>query len=419
MKSAAIARHIGGRVPDRRKTAPSNDETSETNAAAPNGGPQSKEIDKQGKINEEVRLGKEEQDATENAEEKRRSTLAAAKAESDQMAKDLADAAGVAEEKRFSLERSGAVQMAEESRKVGGEAKIEEERAAAEEVAEKAAEDVRKEEEELKRALDNARLLEEDARLAVKAAEDARKEEEEKRALEKARLEEDAQLAENAAEDARKEEEKEMALERARLEEDDRLAEAARNAEAEVSGADYIAEVEKGLGVADQQSVGSDDADAGVVEGVETSEPLGEGQSAEGTQNIPSNDVSCIGWKQTGGCTPDGPREEHSDLNCVDEVPAGASGYCDCGGGQRVAESTCEHGPFTCAAMCASATQCVGWKQTGGCTPDGPREEHSDLPCDQEVPAGASGYCECADGRRAAESDCDHATFACAVKCSE
>lgn len=41
---------------------------------------------------------------------------------------------------------------------------------------------------------------------------------------------------------------------------------------------------------------------------------------------------------------------------------------------------------------------CVGWKQTGTCSPDGPREPQKDLACDFPVPSDVSGYCECADG---------------------
>jgi len=158
------------------------------------------------------------------------------------------------------------------------------------------------------------------------------------------------------------------------------------------------------------------------LENAEDAEQATKTETPEKSEDQPTSDegqdTSCVGWRQTGGCAPEGPREAHSDRECNDEVPAGASGYCECsGGGRRVAESTCDHGPFNCAAMCAGT--CAGWRQTGGCTPTGPREDHSDLPCDAEVPAGASGYCECSGGRRAAESDCDHGPFMCAMKCAE
>jgi len=134
--------------------------------------------------------------------------------------------------------------------------------------------------------------------------------------------------------------------------------------------------------------------------------------------------AKCEGWYQTGRCTPDGPREFHSDRSCDDDVPAGASGYCQCGDGQA-AKSDCDHASFKCQAMCAARQAymkdgdvCEGWRQTGGCSPHGPREAGSDRSCAEEVPAGASGYCECHDGTRARESDCDHGIFTCGEACA-
>ena len=133
--------------------------------------------------------------------------------------------------------------------------------------------------------------------------------------------------------------------------------------------------------------------------------------------------ATCVGWRQTGGCTPEGPRESDADRRCGDEVPAGASGYCECAGGARAAPSDCQHEAFTCADMCAAAAAGAagagaGWKQTGGCVPSGPREDGADLACDAAVPAGASGYCQCADGRKAKESTCDHGSFKCGEACA-
>ena len=73
--------------------------------------------------------------------------------------------------------------------------------------------------------------------------------------------------------------------------------------------------------------------------------------------------------------------------------------------------------PLAKAREAARAATCEGWLQTGRCTPDGPRESHSDRSCDDDVPAGASGYCECGDGK-AARSDCDHASFKCQAMCA-
>lgn len=40
---------------------------------------------------------------------------------------------------------------------------------------------------------------------------------------------------------------------------------------------------------------------------------------------------------------------------------------------------------------------CIGWRATGSCKSDGPREFENDLRCDQAVNEGSSGYCEVQD----------------------
>ncbi|ETL30989.1 hypothetical protein L916_16098, partial [Phytophthora nicotianae] len=37
---------------------------------------------------------------------------------------------------------------------------------------------------------------------------------------------------------------------------------------------------------------------------------------------------TCLGWHQTGECSPDGPRETQNDASCSTNIKAGASGYC-------------------------------------------------------------------------------------------
>lgn len=118
-------------------------------------------------------------------------------------------------------------------------------------------------------------------------------------------------------------------------------------------------------------------------------------------------EFACAGWRQTHGCSPFGRRDASGDRRCSESVPAGASGYCECSGLtdgalHRVRLSTCDHSAFTCEAECRRASHyaCDGWRQTGNCTADGPREMERDLPCDASVPAGVSGFCECAGGTR-------------------
>ena len=60
----------------------------------------------------------------------------------------------------------------------------------------------------------------------------------------------------------------------------------------------------------------------------------------------------CVGWRQTGACDPNGPREPANDLSCESLVPTAASGYCECFGGRRANPSTCGHSSFTCKQAC-------------------------------------------------------------------
>lgn len=64
--------------------------------------------------------------------------------------------------------------------------------------------------------------------------------------------------------------------------------------------------------------------------------------------------------------------------------------------------------------------KCVKWRQTGGCNPKGPRERHGDKNCNEEIPTGSSGYCQCgteSDKIRVRESTCDHRPFKCSTEC--
>ena len=140
----------------------------------------------------------------------------------------------------------------------------------------------------------------------------------------------------------------------------------------------------------------------------------------------------CISWRQTGNCDPQGERESTQDLSCDAVVPQGASGYCECKGGRKEQLSTCEHDSFTCENICSAATppptpptpptlaptQCISWRQTGNCDPQGERESTQDLSCDAVVPQGASGYCECKGGRKEQLSTCEHDSFTCENICS-
>ncbi|GMF24615.1 unnamed protein product [Phytophthora lilii] len=57
-------------------------------------------------------------------------------------------------------------------------------------------------------------------------------------------------------------------------------------------------------------------------------------EHARSVPNLPSGELhyrnlTCIGWRATGNCEPDGPREPAKDLRCEQEVPEASSGYCE------------------------------------------------------------------------------------------
>ena len=147
-------------------------------------------------------------------------------------------------------------------------------------------------------------------------------------------------------------------------------------------------------------------------------------------EQVLAGEQGCV-WKQTGGCSPRGRREPRLDRRCNARVPAGASGYCVCEGGKRVAESGCTHKSFRCSEKCnedsgdessrparpapapvpaepaapkqqqpashasssaEEAGECA-WRQTGGCNYRGRREPRSDKGCDALVSSGTSGWC--------------------------
>ncbi|OQS00814.1 hypothetical protein THRCLA_05854 [Thraustotheca clavata] len=68
--------------------------------------------------------------------------------------------------------------------------------------------------------------------------------------------------------------------------------------------------------------------------------------------------------------------------------------------------------------------ECLGWRQTGDCSPNGPREQQQDKPCDAKVEAGTSGYCEAIHrptGQvvRSFQSTCDGMKYGSHFTCSQ
>ena len=76
-----------------------------------------------------------------------------------------------------------------------------------------------------------------------------------------------------------------------------------------------------------------------------------------------ANGSTCVAFRQTGNCDPNGPREPSGDLPCGTTIDCTSghcpSGYCDCGDvGSKVHGVTCKpgsHSAFTCASACAAA----------------------------------------------------------------
>jgi len=90
------------------------------------------------------------------------------------------------------------------------------------------------------------------------------------------------------------------------------------------------------------------------------------------------------------------------------------------GAGQRHAqfEFTVGEIPIHDTAGNQTAQKCVSWRQTAGCNSSGAPEPKSDKKCDQWISGSDSGYCECADGRKAASNGCGHESFTCEDQCA-
>jgi hypothetical protein len=58
----------------------------------------------------------------------------------------------------------------------------------------------------------------------------------------------------------------------------------------------------------------------------------------------------CEGWKQTGECRANGPREPWNDKGCAALIPSEHSGWCECSYG--VVNADCGHGAATCDEAC-------------------------------------------------------------------
>ena len=64
---------------------------------------------------------------------------------------------------------------------------------------------------------------------------------------------------------------------------------------------------------------------------------------------------SCVAWRQTRGCNPDGPRETNKDnYDCSVEILDDWSGYCECTDGSKRMKKGCQKGSYrTCNEACS------------------------------------------------------------------
>ncbi|ETN02682.1 hypothetical protein PPTG_15441 [Phytophthora nicotianae INRA-310] len=80
--------------------------------------------------------------------------------------------------------------------------------------------------------------------------------------------------------------------------------------------------------------------------------------------------------------------------------------------------------PLPPAESISRHLQCVGWRATSKCTPDGPREPQDDRSCAEVIAGGSSGYCEVEDmesGERfqVMRSHCNGLQHKALFRCSE
>ena len=74
-------------------------------------------------------------------------------------------------------------------------------------------------------------------------------------------------------------------------------------------------------------------------------------------------DAGCVKWRQTGACSPDGPREPENDKECDEYIQKSDSGFCECINGQKVMQKGCnKKGYDTCKIACATLGNCTSFQ---------------------------------------------------------
>jgi hypothetical protein len=60
---------------------------------------------------------------------------------------------------------------------------------------------------------------------------------------------------------------------------------------------------------------------------------------------------------------------------------------------------------------------CTAWRRTLQCNPSGTRDPLKDKSCEEVIPSGESGFCECGEYAQFAAVDCKHRPFTCESMC--
>ncbi|KAK9798888.1 hypothetical protein WJX73_001325 [Symbiochloris irregularis] len=75
-------------------------------------------------------------------------------------------------------------------------------------------------------------------------------------------------------------------------------------------------------------------------------------KSGKALFSVTDSRIRCVAWRQTGICSPFGPRDPLRDRLCQAKISSG-SGYCQCSGGLTVKRVACGfRGSFTCEQEC-------------------------------------------------------------------
>ncbi|KAL3658715.1 hypothetical protein V7S43_016351 [Phytophthora oleae] len=95
--------------------------------------------------------------------------------------------------------------------------------------------------------------------------------------------------------------------------------------------------------------------------------------------------LKCLGWRNTGGCSPEGPREPAKDLDCESKIPDGFSGFCEVEDQDTheifaVMRRTCAKGKPGAVIRCADAPGFLNFRAEAQQVIDKAREPGFELP---------------------------------------